>query len=306
MRLTQIRDFLAIANHRSLRAAAREIGIAQPSLTKSIQALEREVGTALFERTSRGAILTPMGKLFRARTQSIVEDLRRAKEEIRQLMDGDTGEVSMAMTPAPVFLFLSRALGEFSRRFPSVTVQILNGTLPTYAHELRNGRLDFAIVPRPTAELDEEFVVEHLLVNPILPTCRRDHPAAAAASIGELLDHTWLATTVDPSPRVSFENAFTSHGFDPPRRVVFCEGMATCELLRNYDAICWLPSAWLDSDLMGNWATHIPVREAYPRQSDLCLVRRRNFPLTPAADHLATLIRRLSSYREPPGSVASA
>lgn len=306
MRLTQIRDFLAVAQHRSLRAAAKEIGIAQPSLTKSIQALEQELGAPLFERTSRGATLTPIGELFRTRTRSIVEDLRRAKEEIVQLTDAPAGEVTVAMTTAPILLFLSRAISDFNRRFADVTVHISSGGFPSYVNELLEGRLDFAVVPQPAGELGDDLVVEHLMLNPRIPICRQGHPAAGATSLGMLLDQTWLSTTIDPDPRRTFEATFRAHGFAPPRRVIFCEApMAICELLMNNDAICWLPSAWLESGLVRAWATRVPVVETYPQEQDVCLIRRRNLPLTPAAEHLATLIRRLCAYRGGVGETAS-
>lgn len=305
MRLTQIRHFLAIAQHRSLRAAAKEIGIAQPSLTKSIQALEQELGAPLFERTSRGATLTPIGELFRTRTRSVVEDIRRAKEEIQQLTDAPAGEVTVAMTTAPILLFLSRALSGFAQRFSGVSVHIAGGGFPSYANDLLEGRIDFAVVPQPAGELGDDLAVEHLVLNPRIPICRQSHPMAEAGSLGLLLDETWLSTTIDPDPRKTFEATFRAHGFAPPRRVVFCEApMAICELLMKSDAICWLPSAWLESDLVSAWATRIPVAEHYPQEQDICLIRRRHLPLTPAAEHLATLIRRLCAYRGGMGPAA--
>ena len=54
MKLNQLRDFVAVAERGSLRAAARETGIAQPAITRSIQALEHSLGTQLFVREARG------------------------------------------------------------------------------------------------------------------------------------------------------------------------------------------------------------------------------------------------------------
>ena len=118
MRLTQLRDFVAVATQRSLRAAARELGIAQPSLTKSIQALEKELGASLFNRTSRGAEITPIGAAFLTRSHLIIEEMRRAKEEVRQLTESDHGEVSFGISTAPTLMFLSRSLQDFQRKFP--------------------------------------------------------------------------------------------------------------------------------------------------------------------------------------------
>jgi DNA-binding transcriptional LysR family regulator len=298
MRLTQLRDFLAVAEHRSLRAAARRLAIAQPSLTKSIQALEKELGTSLFQRTARGAILTPAGVTFQTRIQLIMEEFRRAREELHQLNDGQSGEVSFAISTAPAFLFLSRTLRDFQKRYPEVKVRIVNGIFPVTAPELRDGRLDFALVPRPDRDMGEEFTIETLLQNERVPICRQGHPLAEARSVAALTSATWIATSIDPDPKAAFDAIFESRGLEPPRRVIYCEmTMAVVETLIHMDAICWLPRAWLEPEIFKTWLTAIPIQEPAIAGQDICLVQRRNFPLTPAADHLATLIRRNCAYR---------
>jgi DNA-binding transcriptional LysR family regulator len=298
VRLTQLRDFLAVAEHRSLRAAARSLAVAQPSLTKSIQALEKELGASLFQRTARGAIPTPSGVAFQARIQLIMEELRRAQEEIHQLNDGDSGEVSFAITTGPAFLFLSRTLRDFQKRYPLVKVRIVEGIFPVTAPALRSGRLDFAVVPRPNNDIGEEFAVETLLSNERVPVCRKSHPLANAGALAALTEATWIATSIDPDPRAAFEDIFRSRGLCPPRSVIYCEmTMALVEALIHLDAICWLPRAWLEAEVLQPWLTAVPIAEPPVLGQDICLIQRRNFPLTPAADHLATLIRRNCAYR---------
>jgi LysR family transcriptional regulator, regulator of abg operon len=298
MRLTQLRDFLAVAEHRSLRAAARSLSVAQPSLTKSIQALEKELGASLFQRTARGAIPTAAGVAFQARTQLIMEELRRAQEEIHQLNEGDSGEVSFAISAAPTFLFLSRTLQDFQKRYPEVKLRIINGIFPVTVPELRNGRLDFALVPRPNNDIGEEFTVETLLRNERVPVCRKSHPLVEARSLAELTSATWLATSIDPDPKAAFDDIFRSRGLAPPRHVIYCEmAMALVESLIHLDTISWLPRAWLEAEIFKPWLTAIPIEEPPVEGQDICLVQRRNFPLTPAADYLATLIRRNCAYR---------
>lgn len=298
MRLTQLRDFLAIAEHRSLRAAARTLGVAQPSLTKSIQALEKELGAPLFERTSRGATLTPAGAAFKTRCETILSDVRRAEEEVRQLTSGDGGQVAFAITTAPALLFLSRILEDFQRRFPSVGVRIVTANFPTAVPHLRAGSLDFALLPQPEASLGEEFVVEPLLKNARVPVCRKAHPLVNAKSLADLIDSRWLTTSIDPNPRSAFDGIFLQHGLQPPRQVITCEmTTALVELLIHQDTICWLPRAWTETDLLSPYLTAIPIQEPPVQGQDICLVQRRNLPLTPAAEHLADLIRRQCAYR---------
>jgi LysR family transcriptional regulator of abg operon len=62
MKLEQLRHLVAIVAHGSLRAAARRLNMPQPALTRSVRALEREVGAALFVRETTGMVLTPDGQ----------------------------------------------------------------------------------------------------------------------------------------------------------------------------------------------------------------------------------------------------
>ena len=76
MKLTQMRDMVAVVERGSLRAAARHLDLAQPALTRSIGALERELGVTLFEREARGMVLTPAGKLFHRRASAVITAAR--------------------------------------------------------------------------------------------------------------------------------------------------------------------------------------------------------------------------------------
>ena len=71
MKLSALRDFLAVAERGSLRAAARHVSGSQPAMSRSIQELERELGVVLFERSPNGVQLTPMGLVFLRRASTV-------------------------------------------------------------------------------------------------------------------------------------------------------------------------------------------------------------------------------------------
>ena len=92
VKLNHLRDVIAVAERGSLRSAARQLGLAQPAITRSIRELEHELGVSLFERRVSGMILTPMGKAFLRRAVGIQRELQRTRDEIRAAQGQDHGK----------------------------------------------------------------------------------------------------------------------------------------------------------------------------------------------------------------------
>ena len=151
MKFNAIRDFLAVAERGSLRAAARQIGGSQPAMSRSIQELERELGVVLFERTGTGVQLTSMGKVFLRRASSVHNELRRAQEELDQLRGETNGRLTMALSSVPHLALLPHVLRPFRQRYPRVTLDIIDAVFPHIELDLREGRIDGYIGPNPTA-----------------------------------------------------------------------------------------------------------------------------------------------------------
>src|SRR6267143_841188 len=85
MRLSQIRDFLAVVESGGIRAAARELGVSQPAITRSVRGREAELHTRLLQRTPTGVVPTQAGRAFLARARAAQAELRKAEEEADRL-----------------------------------------------------------------------------------------------------------------------------------------------------------------------------------------------------------------------------
>jgi LysR family transcriptional regulator of abg operon len=147
MKINSLRDFLAVAERGSLRAAARQLGLAQPAMTRSIQELEKELGVVLFERRAKGVVLTPMGEVFERRARAVRTEFRRAKEELDQLQGATHGHIRMCLSSVAHMALLPNALRPFRQKFPDVTLEIIDAVLPRAEMELKAGTMDFYIGP---------------------------------------------------------------------------------------------------------------------------------------------------------------
>jgi DNA-binding transcriptional LysR family regulator len=143
--ISQLRAFKAVAEHGSLRAASRALGVAQSGITQQLQNLESILGATLFIRTNRGIALTALGQRLLQRAGAIIGECERAEQEVQQLRGDYAGEVTFGMTTEPLVDALAPVLMDFRTRFPQVALHLRTGTSRMMISWIREGTLDFAV-----------------------------------------------------------------------------------------------------------------------------------------------------------------
>ncbi len=292
MKLTQLSYVAAIAAQGSLRAAARHLGVAQPAFSRSISELERELGAPLFERRARGMIATPLGEAFVRRANSILNDVRRAKDEFEQLKGNATGEVTVGLSIAAHLLLLPSALRPFRERHPKVRLHIIEGFYPTLAPGLHDGSVDFYIGPDPGLRLPAALKKETLLSGKRAVLCRAGHPLANSTSLRELRDAEWITTSITPKAENEIGDVFKRHRLPEPKLVLQSQSaltLLTC--LTNSDLLAMTPPQWVDSPIAAQLLRTIAVKEELSAVS-IIAVTRRDVPLAPAANDLLDVMKR--------------
>lgn len=145
MKLKQLDAFLAVAEHRTIRGAARALGVTQPAISSIVRELEQELGVPLVVRSVKGIELTDYGSAFAIRARLIVEEIQRTRDEIEQLRLGTTGSVSIAVSPTVALTILPRAFAAFMRDLPGATLNVDDALTATDLARLRDGSLDFIV-----------------------------------------------------------------------------------------------------------------------------------------------------------------
>ncbi|MEK8026550.1 LysR substrate-binding domain-containing protein [Pseudaquabacterium rugosum] len=292
MKLSQLRDLVAVVEHGGLRAAARQAGAAQPLLTRSIRALEHELGHPLFDRSARGMTLTPAGTAFYRRIQAVMRDLQRAEDALRQAHGEDSGEVVAGLSIMPHVGMLPRALPAFRQRWPAVRLRLIEGLLPALEPGLREGRLDFYLGASPQQAPGGGLVVRERFHNRRTVVARRGHPLAGARRLADLADQDWATTSVDYRADDDLAALFERQGLPAPH-VVLQAGSALSLMvaLARTDLLAMLPQQWAGFELTAGALVTIPLDDDLPAP-DIVLVHRADLPLTPAAEHLVDLMLR--------------
>ncbi|MES2191859.1 MAG: LysR substrate-binding domain-containing protein [Pseudomonadota bacterium] len=292
MKLHHLRDFLAIVEKESISAAAKHLGIAQPSLSRSIRELEKELGVPLFERHARGAALTQMGIVFARRARMAVGELEKGREEIGQMLGEVHGDLAVCISGVSHLTLLGEALTPFQKRYPLVKLHLIEGVYPQAESRLREGSIDVYVGPVPEVNIPPDLRVEKLFQPSRVVLARKGHPLAGARSLSELIDANWLTTSITDKAELEFGAIFESHGLPPPRLSMRVgSGLTLITALTSSDALVISSRTWADLPMFRDLLTVIEVEQIL-RAPAIALIYRAAVPPTPAAEYFCDMIRR--------------
>src|ERR1700726_558585 len=122
--LDGVEAFLSVAQHRSFRRAAAELGVTPSAMSQTVRALEARIGAALFIRTTRSVGLTEAGERFISRAKPAFEELVAASEAARDLGQRPAGLLRLSVPRAVVPLLLEPLIASFCQAYPEVEVEI--------------------------------------------------------------------------------------------------------------------------------------------------------------------------------------
>jgi len=295
MKLNQLRHVVAVADRGSLRSAARFLGISQPSITRSIQELEAELGLQLFERNRAGIVPTAAGLVFLRRAQAMEAEFERTLHEMAQIKGDDTGSVSIGMSTAAQLAILPKIITPFRRRYPKVWLSVTEGLFPQLEHDIRDGIIDIYVGPVLADVSDGSLIVNKLFAHRRIVVARAGHPLAKARSIQELCDASWITTQVMAESEKEVRTVYAEAGLPPPNIVGQAKsGLTIVSMVAFSDLLAPLPESWRQVLSSMPIITEVPIAEI-TYAPDICSVRRTHLPLTPAAQYMNDLIDKAAA-----------
>src|SRR5918997_1506447 len=149
MTLQQLRYFLSAIDHGSFSAAAEALDMAQPSLSDQVRRLEAELGVPLFVRAGRRLELTEAGRLLRPNAERTLAAAEEAAASVRDVRGLTGGTVAFGTFGSAHHYLLAGLVEDFRRRHPRVRVRVIGHNSAEVADEVREGRLEAALVVLP-------------------------------------------------------------------------------------------------------------------------------------------------------------
>src|SRR5579885_3641978 len=122
--LDGVEAFLSVAQHRSFRRAAAELGVTPSAISQAVRALEARIGAALFIRTTRSVGLSEAGERFLARAKPAFEELVAASEVARGLGQRPAGLLRLSVPRSVVPILLEPLIASFCQSYPEIEVEI--------------------------------------------------------------------------------------------------------------------------------------------------------------------------------------
>jgi LysR family transcriptional regulator, regulator of abg operon len=288
MRLTQIRDFVAVIECGGIRAAARRLGVSQPTVTKSIRGLEAELQVPLLERRARGIVPTAPGRAFFARARVAYSELRKAEDEAAHAGGPGGGAVAFGIGNLGAALIVPQAVARFRRQFPRARLRIVEGLAYQLLPSLRDGTLDFVMGLRPATAGDPSLRFRPLYRSELAVAARKGHPLRQARSLAELAGAEWLSTSTLGLPRGPLEQLFAAAGLPPPEPTIHCESFSTLvALLAGTDALGLMQRRTLGEALARDVLQEIPLARAQIPSVTAGIFVRADTQLTRAASSMA-------------------
>lgn len=297
MTLQQVLDFLAVAQHGSLHAAARASGQTQPALTKSLRRLEQSLGAPLFDRHARGVQANELGRRFFVHARRIAAEAQRARDAMDQSLGQRRGRVEFGISAAASLLLAPPAVRRFRRDYPDVELRSRGGLYHTLAPLLRDGQLDFVVCPLPAEGVEPAFEARALMASPMLMVARRDHPLARVRSLAALAGARFVVGGPRGQPGGGIHEVFERAGLGAPQVELHTDGLVdSIAMVAGSDCLGLLPAALMTSGLLRERLVVLPLADTLPAY-EVALLQRARVPPTPAAAALVQQFEREAAYR---------
>lgn len=284
MKNSQLRAFVAIAEHGTIRAAARSLALSQTAVTKSLRELERDLQAPLLNRSPQGVRLNDAGLELLRRAKLILAEVEDARTAIQRLSGQGVPQVHAAVTPVFSLLCLPDALRRFRGRHPDARLTIRDAFLSEILPMLRDGTIDVAITSLLPEVLGADLSFEPLGEVTIAVASQAGAPGPGPYRLADLGDSVWLLDHSRGGTTERVRQWFAEHDVPLPRQMIECpSSMAAFVLTASGNVITPVPRTILSLPWVAKLLSEIPLEESLPT-IPIGLVKRRDTVLSAAAN----------------------
>ena len=266
LRLQQLMIFEQVRASGSLLAAAGELAMTQPAISKALRELESQVGGALFVRGKRGVTPTELGRRFEPHAASMLAELRQLAETLNATQAGTRGQVAVGTLISASAALLPEAIERLRRAAPDVVVTVRVGPNTLLFPLLARGELDVVVGALPGAAAVAGAEAARLASQRLYDEALRvvvgaQHPLARRRklALAELMALDWIVPTPDSMAWPSVRAFFGAAGL-PARRIESVSILTNLALLASSPRVALMPQAAAERFAQGGQLAVLPIR----------------------------------------------
>lgn len=306
MDLRSLQYAVALEEEQSFIRAARKVHISQPAMSRSIQALERELGLVLFERNARTIVPTVAGREFLQRARRILYEANSLRHEMDLIRSGEGGKLAFGVGPIVAVSLTPILLAEAVQQYPQMRLRVETNDWQSLLHSLQREEIEFLVTDKRLFEDGEALTIhplgEHHEWSGFF--CRATHPLAQRASIGthDLAGFTIACTQL---PKM-FQHAYHELTTIQPGISLVCDNIHLLkQIVRSTDTVLIMSLSAVIEEVAAGELVRLPLNSTpwndNPGQA-LVAASLPNRSLSPAAHAIIDILRDV--YRRASDSMA--
>lgn len=295
--LRQLEYLVAIADTGSFALAARVAHVSQPTMSQQVRALEARLNVQLFERSTTGAVLTPVGRSIAGTARRMLADARDIVALAARAAHGLSGTVRLGTTPTLGPYLLSPIIADLHRMAPNLRLHVREGIPEEQALALSRGELDVLLGPLPMA--GDDLTIEPLFREPLYLVAALDHDLAATAGTAPRALSGNPLLTLDPRHHLAKQAADLAarHGMTIAPDYYGTSLESLHQMVASGLGLALLPGLYLRSEAGGAAGLKILSVEGWGAYRSIAIAWRRQSPMDAAfrliADHVQGCARRM-------------
>lgn len=243
IKFRHLQAFVAIIRQQSLKAAAAQLNLTQPAISKTLRDLETHVGAPLLLRDRGGVSLTPQGEVFLQYAEMSLNALTQGMASLSEHALGKGGRLAVGALPSVAAKVLPAALSRFSDLSPGTVVQIEDGPHGYLVDRLRAGSLDLVIGRLGKPETMGAVSFSQLYSEHVVAVVAPGHPLAGSRDLAAIADWPVVYPSAGAAIRPLVDRLLLAEGITAlPQRIESVSGALGRALVLSDIHAVWLIS----------------------------------------------------------------
>ena len=291
IRYRSILYFDAVRRYGSIREAARKLDVAASAINRQLIQFEKDAGMPLFERFASGMKLTAAGEVFARHVITVLQDAKRAADELDSLRGLRRGEISIVAVESLSAVVLPAILSTMLKRYPGVKVTVRTAGSNQIPVIVAGGTVDvglaFSLSHHPELQ---QLGMGRFRLGAVM---RPEHPLAKQKHLtfSECAQHAVIL----PAEELSIYTVLAPHLARFAGKLQVAAEVGSMELMKNLtlslSAVSFQTRLGLEKELRAGKLAHVPLQAAGPVTTDLGIYVRRGRTFPPALDAFVALVR---------------